>query len=163
MANIDNTCKDLNITDWYNRKKYKNNSSLDDLYNLQDKTQRMYFQKQNKHYFDSMNIGEIVDFMMINNHAIIDELHEMTDALGGINDGEGNAAWKPWKSKNTDIRKMKISDLSGNDLKELKMEWIDILHFVFNAALAIGLTSKDIYNYYLSKNEENWSRQNNNY
>ena len=57
----------------------------------------------------------------------------------------------------------KISDLSEGDLKELKMEWIDVMHFVFNAGLAIGVTPKEFYNYYLSKNEENWERQKNNY
>jgi len=100
---------------------------------------------------------------MVTNHAIIDELHEMVDAVGGIEDGVGNAAWKPWKSKNPEIRKQKLSDLTPGDLKELKMEWIDVMHFVFNAGLAIGVSPKEFYNYYLSKNEENWNRQENNY
>ena len=39
------------------------------------------------------------------------------------------------------------------------MEWTDVMHFVFNAGLAIGITPKEFYNYYLSKNEENWNRQ----
>ena len=110
-----------------------------------------------------LTIGDLIDFLMVNNHAIIDELHEMVDAVGGIEDGVGNAAWKPWKSKNPEIRKQKLSDLTPGDLKELKMEWIDVMHFVFNAGLAIGVTSDEFYNYYLSKNEENWDRQKNNY
>jgi hypothetical protein len=56
-----------------------------------------------------------------------------------------------------------LSDLTPGDLKELKMEWIDVMHFVFNAGLAIGVTSDEFYNYYRSKNEENWDRQKNNY
>ena len=100
---------------------------------------------------------------MVTNHAIIDELHEMMDAVGGIEDGKGNAAWKPWKSTNPEIRKQKLSDLTPGDLKELKMEWIDVMHFVFNAGLAIGVTPNEFYNLYLSKNEENWNRQKNNY
>ena len=87
----------------------------------------------------------------------------MVDAVGGIEDGVGNAAWKPWKSTNPKVRKQKLSDLTPGDLKELKMEWIDVMHFVFNAGLAIGVTSDEFYNYYLSKNEENWDRQKNNY
>jgi hypothetical protein len=100
---------------------------------------------------------------MITNHAIIDELHEMMDAVGGIEDGVGNAAWKPWKSSNTSIREKKLSDLSPGDIKELKMEWIDVMHFVFNAGLAIGVTPGEFYNYYLSKNEANWARQKDHY
>ena len=87
----------------------------------------------------------------------------MVDAVGGIEEGVGNAAWKHWKSAHPEIRQKKLSDLSPGDLKELKMEWIDVMHFVFNAGLAIGVTPAEFYNYYLSKNEENWNRQKNNY
>ena len=55
-------------------------------------------------------------------------------------------------------RKVESTNLSKDDLKELKMEWIDVVHFVFNAGLAIGITPKEFYNYYLSKNDENWAR-----
>ena len=123
----------------------------------------MYFKKQGRKSFKEFNIGDLIDFLMVNNHAIIDELHEMVDAVGGIDDGVGNAAWKPWKSDNQYARQLKLSDLSPGDLKELKMEWVDVMHFVFNAGLAIGVTPKEFYNYYLSKNEENWDRQKNNY
>ena len=118
----------------------------------------MYQEKQGRKKFNEMNIGDVVDFLLMNFHAIVDELHEMMDAVGGIDDGVGNAAWKPWKSSNSEIRKRKLSDLSPSDLKELKMEWIDVMHFVFNAGLSIGVTPEEFYNYYLSKNEENWNR-----
>jgi len=164
MANTDNKCKDLEVRDYYSEKLYDiTENSLEDLYNLQQKTQSMYFEKQGRKPFSEFNIGDIIDFLMVNNHAIIDELHEMVDAVGGIEDGIGNAAWKPWKSKNVEARKQKISDLTPGDQKELKMEWIDVMHFVFNAGLAIGVTPKEFYNYYLSKNEANWDRQENNY
>lgn len=158
MANTDNKCKDLEVRDFYSEQGYNSNSSLADLYDLQAKTQEMYFSKQGRKQFSEFTIGDLVDFLMINNHAIIDELHEMMDAVGGISDGVGNAAWKPWKSANTEIRHKKLSDLSESDLKELKMEFIDVMHFVFNAGLAIGVTPSELYNYYLSKNEENWNR-----
>tara|TARA_R100001369_G_scaffold8202_1_gene20069 strand:+ start:3516 stop:4010 length:495 start_codon:yes stop_codon:yes gene_type:complete len=164
MANTDNKCKDLKVKDYYSENGYEEKgNSLNDLYLLQENTQNMYFEKQGKKHFKEFNIGDLIDFLMVNNHAIIDELHEMMDAVGGIEDGVGNAAWKPWKSKNPEIRKTKLSDLTPGDLKELKMEFIDVMHFVFNAGLAIGVTPKEFYNYYLSKNEENWDRQKNNY
>ena len=164
MANTDNKCKDLKVKDYYTENGYEEKgNSLNDLYLLQENTQNMYFEKQGKKHFKEFNIGDLIDFLMVNNHAIIDELHEMMDAVGGIEDGVGNAAWKPWKSKNPEIRKTKLSDLTPGDLKELKMEFIDVMHFVFNAGLAIGVTPKEFDNYYLSKNEENWDRQKNNY
>jgi hypothetical protein len=164
MANKDNECKNLEVTDYYKELGYENKpNSLSDLYDLQARTQNMYFEKQGRKKFNEYNIGDIVDFLLVTNHAIIDELHEMMDAVGGIKDGVGNAAWKPWKSVNPEIRKKNLSDLSDGDLTELKMEWIDVVHFVFNAGLAIGITPKEFYNLYLSKNQENWSRQKNNY
>lgn len=161
MANVDNKCKSLEVKDYYTELGYtQGRSSLADLYNLQAKTQEMYFSKQGRKPFSEFTIGDIIDFLMITNHAIIDELHEMVDAVGGIDDGVGNAAWKPWKSANKEIRQRKLSDLSDGDLKELKMEFIDVLHFVFNAGLAIGVTADELYNFYLSKNQENWDRAN---
>jgi hypothetical protein len=153
MANIDNQCKDLEVRDYFSENGYEQSkNSLEDLYSLQAETQQMYFKKQGRKPFSEMNIGDVIDFLMVTNHAIIDELHEMVDAVGGIEDGVGN-----------EIRQKKLSDLSPGDLKELKMEWIDVMHFVFNAGLAIGVTPAEFYNYYLSKNEENWNRQKNSY
>lgn len=159
-----NTCKDLTIRDYYSAAGYDTGqSSLQDLYDLQAKTQEMYFKKHGRKPFSDFTIGDLIDFLMVNNHAIVDELHEMVDAVGGMHDGVGNAAWKPWKSSNPEIRTKTLKDLSEGDLKELKMEWIDVMHFVFNAGLAIGVTPKEFYNYYLSKNEENWNRVRNGY
>lgn len=159
MKKEQNVCKDLKVHDYYSENGYKDgNCSIRDLYSLQGRTQEMYFKKQNDKQFSEFTIGDVVDYLFMTNHAIVDELHELMDAVGGIADGVGNAAWKPWKSKNKEIRAKKLSDLSEGDLKELKMEWIDTMHFVFNAGLAIGVTPDEFYNYYLSKNEENWKR-----
>ncbi len=160
MANTDNQCKDLKVTNYFKENGYEGNkNSLNDLYSLQESTQKMYFDNQGQKQFKDFNIGDVVNYLMVTEHAIVDELHEMMDAVGGIDDGVGNAAWKPWKSTHKDIRTKKLSDLSPGDLKELKMEFIDVMHFVFNAGLAIGVTPDELYNYYISKNEENWDRQ----
>ena len=83
MANTDNKCKDLEVRDYYKENGYEDSgSSLADLYNLQAKTQEMYFTKQGRKPFSNFTIGDVVDFLMVTNHAIIDELHEMMDAVG---------------------------------------------------------------------------------
>jgi len=151
MANIDNECKDLEVKDFYK----DSSTHLEDIMKHQKEMQEKTYGIN----FDEMSISEIKNFWLVNMHSTIDELHEMMDAVGGMHDGVGNAAWKPWKSANAEFRKKKLSDLSEGDLKELKMEWIDTMHFVFNAGLALGVTPKEFYNYYLSKNEENHSRQ----
>ena len=47
-----------------------------------------------------------------------------------------------------------------DELKELRYEWIDKLHFMMNEAIAIGLTPEMITNYYVAKNKHNVERQN---
>ena len=157
MANQDNHCSSLEVKNYYEDLGYSDSpSSLADLYDLQSKT-------QGRKPFSEFTIGDVVDFLMVTEHAIVDELHEMMDAVGGMHDGVGNASWKPWKEANTKVRQEPLSSLSERDLKELKMEWIDVMHFVFNAGLAIGVTPAEFYNLYLSKNKENWSRARNGY
>lgn len=151
MANTDNECKDLEIKDFYA-------GSTSHLADIMDHQKRM----QEETYgikFEEMSISDIMKFWHVNTHAVIDEIHEMTDALGGIKDGSGNAVWKYWKKDHKKYESMKISDLSENDRKELFMEWIDILHFFMNYAASIGLDAKTVYNYYFAKAEENKQRQ----
>ena len=94
----------------------------------------------------------------MNNHALIDEMNEAIDALGGISGG-GNAIWKPWKKAYPEYSNMKFSELSEDDQLECKFEIIDMLHFYMNYAASIGMTSQEMYNIYMSKNEENRERQ----
>ena len=113
--------------------------------------------------FEGMTLKQIADFWMVNKHAMSDELNEMFDALGGINDGIASAAWKYWKQDNKKAATMTVADLTEADRLELFYEWIDGLHFYMNFALAIGMTSKDIVNLYMAKNAENHDRQNRGY
>ena len=151
MANIDNECKDLEIKDFY----AESTSHLLDIMGHQKKMQEETYGIK----FSEMSIRDIMNFWHVNTHATIDEIHEMTDALGGIKDGSGNAVWKYWKKDHKKYDTMKISDLSENDRKELFMEWIDVLHFFMNYAASIGLDAKTVYNYYFAKAEENKQRQ----
>ena len=151
MANVDNECKDLEVNDFYDQSK----THLEDIMKHQKEMQETTYGIK----FEDMTIREIMNFWHVNTHAVIDELHEMTDALGGIKDGSGNAVWKYWKKDHKMYDTMKISDLSENDKKELFMEWIDVLHFFINYAASIGLDARTVYNYYFAKAEENKNRQ----
>ena len=151
MANADNQCKDLEVKDFYG-------TSTTHLADIMEHQKEM----QEKTYgfnFEDMSLRDVMDFWHVNNHAMIDEIHEMTDALGGINDGSGSAIWKTWKRDFSKYENMKVSDLSDDDRKELYMEWVDILHFFMNYAASIGLDAKTAYNYYFAKAEENKNRQ----
>lgn len=154
MANSDNVCANLEVKDWSST----NRDSLELIYNKQ-------IELQNRLGFDfkDWSLKQISDFWMVNKHAMSDELNEMFDALGGINEGIGSAAWKYWKSDNKKAESMKISDLSDSDRLELYYEWIDGLHFYMNFAISIGMTSKDITNLYIAKNAENHDRQDRGY
>lgn len=155
MANIDNECKDLYVKDLYS----ESVTHLADIMEHQKHMQESTYGFE----FKDMTIREIMNFWHSNTHAIVDEIHEMTDALGGIKDGSGSAVWKYWKKDHEKYNTMKISDLSSNDLKELYMEWVDVLHFMMNYAASIGLDAKTAYNYYYAKAEENKNRQHRGY
>ena len=152
MANSDNKCSDLEVKDHYNE--IGSNDTLGIIYEKQ-----IELQKRLGFDFKDWNLKQIADFWMVNKHAMSDELNEMFDALGGINEGIGSAAWKYWKSTNKQAESMKVSDLSEADRLELFYEWIDGLHFYMNFAISIGMTKKDILNLYMAKNSENHDRQ----
>ena len=155
MANTDNKCAELEIEDLYSQ----SNDTLGDILNLQAETQQTVY----GYNFEEMNLRELMEFWHMNNHALIDEIHEATDALGGIQDGDGNAIWKRWKKAYASFSDKKFSDLSSSDQLECKFEIIDMLHFFMNYAASIGMTPQEMYNMYMSKNQENRRRQQNNY
>ena len=150
MANSDNKCADLNVKDY----SQDISDTLGFIYNKQ-----VELQEKLGFNFKNLTLKEIADFWMMNKHAMSDELNEMFDALGGINDGIGSAVWKHWKKDNAKASNMKMTDLSEADRLELFYEWIDGLHFYLNFAISIGMTSKDIVNLYAAKQAENLERQ----
>lgn len=151
MANTDNQCSDLEVNDLY----AKSTDTLGDILNLQKDTQENVYGFN----FSEMTLREVMDFWHVNSHSLIDEIHEATDALGGIKDGHGNAVWKYWKKNHAKYESMKFSDLSESDQLECKFEIIDMLHFFMNYAISIGMTPQEMYNMYMSKNQENRDRQ----
>lgn len=151
MANTDNTCKDLEIKNLY----AQSTDTLGDILNLQAETQENVY----GYDFTNMSLRDVMNFWHMNTHAMIDEIHEATDALGGVKDGSGSAVWKRWKKDFASFENKKFSDLSEGDQLECKFEIIDMLHFFMNYAASIGMTAEEMYNMYMSKNEENRARQ----
>lgn len=154
MANQDNKCSKLQIEDIWSDRKEVGEDTLGDILNLQLETQRNIY----GYDFENMSLREIMSFWHMNTHAIIDEIHEATDALGGIEES-GNAIWKKWKKDYHKFDTLRFSDLSESDQLECKFEIIDMLHFFMNYAASIGMTSQEMYNMYMSKNKENRERQ----
>ena len=150
MANADNQCSDLKVEDHYKN----TNDTFGMTYNKQKELQARLGLD-----YSNLTLKQIAERWMVNKHALSDELNEMFDALGGINDGIGSAAWKYWKQDNAKASKMTIDDLTEADKLELYYEWIDGLHFYMNFAIAIGMTSEDIVNLYMAKQKENINRQ----
>jgi hypothetical protein len=152
MANKDNKCADLNTLD-------QKSKDWDFIFNLQKSTQENTYGFK----FDSLSLEELSKFWCVNKHALDDEICEMFDALGGIDDGIGNAAWKYWKADHEKAKTMKVEDLTDNDLKELKFEIVDAFHFLINFAVSINMSGSDLFNMFKAKNLENIARQKNNY
>lgn len=157
MSNNFQECSQLPIENGYSTSK----DTLGDLFNLQ----RTIQEKVLNYSFEEIqnNNAKLLEFWKWNHIAIQSEIMEAFDALGGIKDGVGNAGWKPWKKSNAAFLEGKLSDLSESDLKELKMELIDIQHFLFNLMLSVGMTTEEVYNFYVAKNKENIDRQNRGY
>jgi hypothetical protein len=151
MANTDNSCANLEIENLY----AASQDTLGDIMTIQAETQKSVY----GYNFQDMTLRDLMTFWHMNNHAMIDEIHEATDALGGINDGEGNAIWKRWKHAHESFSDKKFSDLSESDQLECKFEIVDILHFFMNYAISVGMTPQEMYNMYMSKNDENRARQ----
>lgn len=127
MANIDNSCSNLEINNLYENTK----DVLGDIYNLQANTQKNVY-----HYdFLNMNMRDLMNFWHMNNHALIDELLETLDALGGIKNGVGADFWKG---------KLSATILNNEDELELKFELIDQLHFIMNMFVSINGTAEEL-------------------
>ena len=159
MANQDNKCSQLMKQlkfDYYQNSVDLSHGidTLGAILDRQNKTQREVYGYE----FNKMSLAEIMQFWHMNNHALIDEIHEATDALGGISMG-GSAIWKKWKKFHSSYVDLKFEHLSEEDQLECKFEIVDILHFFMNMVGSIGMTSKELYNMYMLKNQENADRQ----
>lgn len=143
-----NKCSTLEIED--------TGATLDDVFDLQLSLQQKFPETRE---IGNQSIADTAIAAQRNWHAFTDEMMEFMDALGGVKDGFGNGAWKYWKKDYQKAKEMKISDLSDEDLLELKFEFVDMLHFFVNFGLMIGMTGQETIDMYVAKNKENFDRQ----
>ncbi len=155
MENNFQECSHLEIEDVYSN----STNTLKDLYLLQKDIQENVY-KYNFEELQNGPLNKLREFYDQNYHAIQDELRETFNALGGMSDGISNGVQKPQKKTyHEKAPLMSYSQMSERDKKELKMELIDIQHFLFNMMLAIGMTEQELMNFYFSKNKHNRERQ----
>ena len=155
MANTENKCANVKST----KRKTIESVELKSLLSLQKKMQKEIYGLD----FEGATLNKIASFWLLNKHSIEDELGEMLDALGGIDDGIGSAVWKNWKSKYKTGHFLQIKDLSEKDLLELKFEVVDVFIFFLNFVLSIGMTGDELLNLTFDKTQENVKRQLQNY
>lgn len=95
-----------------------------------------------------------------NKIALDDEYREVIDALPGMNtpEKERSGIWKTWKKNHAEIGSKTFENLTDDEIKELRFEYIDMLHFFVNMAFALGIDAETVFVYYYYKNAENFNR-----
>lgn len=163
-----NKCSKLveNLADAKAKYKELTNIGLDpfvEMYDMQYELQKELHNKLPKYNPDPKKletIGEIYDYIRESKQAFDDEFRELVDALSGMSkpEKERSAIWKRWKSQHDEIRNIKLSDLSEDDLLELKFEATDLFFFYLNIMLALKIHPTELFELYYLKNAENFKR-----
>ena len=109
--------------------------------------------------------GDVVGWMREQKDCIDDEFRELLASLGEMSRGDkdASAVWKKWKARYQEAQSKNISDMSDSDQLEIKFEMIDILHFVLNMFIGLGLDAEEIFKLYYLKNAANFKRQDDGY
>lgn len=98
---------------------------------------------------DAMHTEERTDFIKEYSIHLTQEIHEMLYEL---------PFFKPWK----DYTNMTLEEVVVQQQKATE-EFIDMLHFFLNIALALGADEDTLYEAYMTKNAENHARQDGGY
>jgi len=136
------------------------NLTLQDLLTMQRNLQKKIYLKHNKknftkYYSDFSNQkASKINISLLKDNILyaIEELAELLD-------------WLPFKSWKNYTKEDYISTEKDGKLNlyEIKMELIDVLHFILNICLILGLKEQDIYKLFYLKNKINHKRQDTNY
>ncbi|BBC78073.1 dUTPase [Escherichia phage EcS1] len=119
----------------------------------------------NRHPDSLETAGEVLNWLRDQKMCIDDEFQELITSLGEMSRGDkdASAVWKKWKARHIEANAKKISNMTNADQLEIKFEMIDIMHFVLNMFMALGMDSKEIFELYYLKNAENFARQDRGY
>ena len=107
--------------------------------------------------FHALHVGKSEEFLEYPQHgarhgALVNQIKGNLEAIH--NEAEEIRDWLPWKHWK------KYSEAENAiDLEEMRLEYIDLLHFVVEGLLLLGLGPDEIHRYYVSKSEENIRRQ----
>lgn len=148
-------CADLEIGNHYQETRKQGQDALELIFNMQKSIQEDVYNYNWEEI--RKTVGSLREFVNWNEEAIRDEYRELHQAITGIDSYPGH--WKPWKTKHHEAMSRSFDELTENEKKELRMEWIDILHFFMNQGIALGMTPEMITNYYVAKNARNIERQ----
>jgi hypothetical protein len=130
---------------WLSRPFPYSEDMLDDIVQAQTSFAKrfhvIFVNKDQKELLDtgSSKVKAFSDMIQGNLAAITNEVEEIRE-------------WLPWKH----WRRYQGFDI---DLEEIRLEYIDILHFVLEGLILTGMDAEDIHRYYTSKMEENLKRQ----
>lgn len=100
--------------------------------------------------YSKMTFKERVNWVMTNWNCFTTEYAELLDRL----------PFKHWKK----YSKEQLEGFTSEEQKvETYYEFIDMLHFFLNMALALGIDHDTLVSLYVTKNEENFARQDRGY
>jgi hypothetical protein len=135
------TCAGLDIIDEYAKIMENGLEPLSVLVGLQETIQNEVFGFD----FADMRASykKTMKYMNWNYSASQDEFREFYTSLGGMS-GFGMAFWKPWKTDHSKCMASSFEKLSGDDKLEAQYEIIDLMHFMFNMALCLGISPIDM-------------------
>lgn len=103
------------------------------------------FQQRFGDNFEEMDDKERSAFIKNHGYFIIEEMTELFREI------PYHKSWKDYSTWN--------EEKTAQQWEKAREEYIDVIHFVINVGLALGLTSDDVVRMYIDKNKVNIQRQ----
>ena len=146
QINPENVCSHL----YKDYTKDFNGDMLETILSIQKKLQIKIEKEKNSKDFNDLTFKERMNRLDQHWRNLCVEYGEFMDKL----------PYKEWKNYSKEVLE---GDFPEKDWLEIKYELIDMAHFFFNMCIYMGIDSKEFFNLYVSKNEENFDRQERNY
>jgi len=142
ILNPENKCCQLYQEDLYDQLP---GDKLQQIFEMQHNLQLRYGKDPNK-----MTFKERVDQLTVQWRNLSTEFTELLERL----------PFKEWKTYSPE----QLAGFLGEEhMRECQFEFIDMMHFMVNFAVYLGIDHRTAFNLYASKNAENFARQNRGY